>query len=189
MDIVRKYLVNRNTSAVLPDYDRQGRLWSQVIEGKKNFLVKVPPRKLLNECLEYYGDSMIGAVRGTRAILGNIRMAPIKIHADVELYWFPTLSPRKNSCIWLTPAHIIDFIYISENRTEVVLTEGNTVTIDMTIRRLIKKRQVTYTLKSQVEERKNRNGFYSIEQGDGIQLIKDPKGVNYIRRGKKIIKN
>ncbi|PLR78466.1 hypothetical protein CU633_05700 [Bacillus sp. V3-13] len=188
MEIVRKYLVNRSTSAILPEYDRQGRLCSQVIEGQKNFLVMVPPRKLLNECLEYYGDSMIGAVRGTRAILGNIRMAPIIIHADNELYWFPTLSPQKNSCIWLTPAHIIDFIYISENRTKVILTEGNSVTIDMTIGRLKRKRQITYTLKSQVEERKNRNVFYSIGPDEGLQLIKDPKGVNYVHSGKKIIK-
>lgn len=171
-------MINGKTVLVLTEYV-DGKPMSRVIEGRESFLVDMPPKSLINYSLLFYGSSLQGAIKGSKMILGNTSMTPLKINGRQGLYWFPSISPQNPDCVWLSLIHIVDSEAFNDNSTKVIMAYGHTIIIEMKKARFLAKYQRTHYLKSVIEDRaKGRISFY-LEPKKGLELRKGKGKLNY----------
>ncbi|MCM3744081.1 competence protein ComK [Sporosarcina luteola] len=130
MEMREEYVVNNETSIILPEFDENGRLLSVVMEKSQLFKVNIEPTKLIDHSLRRYGSSLRGANDGSRTLLGEISMAPIVLNLTQSLYWFPHMSPVREDCVWIAADHIQDYKAIDKKQTEIVFTNGTTIILD-----------------------------------------------------------
>ena len=91
------YEINRNTMALIPINDDQTR----IIERDNNFIVNENIMEIIKNSCENFGSSYIGRKEGTKRLTGITHKSPIIIEESNELIYFPTESPRLNSCSWI----------------------------------------------------------------------------------------
>lgn len=103
--ILPHYIINRNTSALLPAYhtDYQTTVWEN--NGQRFHVKKTPIQLIKAACLEGGAD-----FDGRRAAVthktGITSKAPIPIIPQEQVYAFPTHSPKLHECHWLFYHHI-----------------------------------------------------------------------------------
>jgi len=103
--LVSEYEINRFTMAVLPIED-QGKVFSKIMEVEGDIYVDLPPLKIIDDSCNYYGASMEGRKSGTKMVTGVTHKSPLAIDPMSDLYFFPTMSPKKNECTWISLNHV-----------------------------------------------------------------------------------
>ncbi|MGJ7922095.1 competence protein ComK [Neobacillus sp. LXY-4] len=180
MEILTNYVINTKTSVIIPMYEKNGYLYSCVIEGKLIFLVAMSPRKLINQSLLYFAKDLKGASSGAKSILGNISMLPISICSQLGIFWFPSNSPSNEDCIWIAQAHVVDYKQTDKHKTDVYLSSGHIVTINMNKKRFEKKFDRATKLRHVLTERIKSPEKMNTELGQsGFQIRKEPGKNNY----------
>ncbi len=91
------YQINENTLAIFP-FNKK----SKVYEENNSFIVDKSVHAIIEESCKYFGSSFSGRSQGTVSLIGITHKKPIIIEETKEIIFFPTSSPRLNSCCWIS---------------------------------------------------------------------------------------
>lgn len=102
---MKNYEINSQTLAIISC----GKEKSKVIEENREFIVYLPSTKIIDNSCKFFGSSYEGRLNGTKNILGVSHKAPIIIEETTKIIFFPTSSPRLESCSWIALNKISDY--------------------------------------------------------------------------------
>jgi len=117
--MVENYEVNASTLAVIAISENL----SRVIEKENDFLISKSTLEIIEESCLYFGSTFSGRCEGTKKLLGYSYKLPIIIEESKSLIFFPTASPRFNTCSWLS-LHNVDKFVPNENGARVLFKNG-----------------------------------------------------------------
>ena len=92
------YEINRNTLALIPIDEEQ----TKIIEKNRKFIINNNIMDIIKRSCEYFGSSYVGRKEGTRRLTGITHKSPIIIEETNNMIYFPTESPRLNTCSWIS---------------------------------------------------------------------------------------
>ncbi|MFS0864149.1 competence protein ComK [Fredinandcohnia sp. 179-A 10B2 NHS] len=72
-----------------------------------------------------------GRQEGTKEIMGITHKAPIIVEASNKIYLFPTTSPSKPQCAWLSHTYILDSTYEENEQTTVIFTNKQSIQLQI----------------------------------------------------------
>ncbi|GGB60757.1 competence protein ComK [Fictibacillus barbaricus] len=104
--LLRSYEINMSTMALLPFYNEYGDVHTEVLESEKNERVALSPIKIINESCLFFGSSYEGRREAVRRSMGYVSLSPIMINLELGIFFFPVESPKNETCIWLSQAHV-----------------------------------------------------------------------------------
>lgn len=170
--IKEKFVIRRDTMAILPEFTASGN-YSKVMEGTHNFCVDLSPYQLMNESLLHYCSDLKGAIRGTKTILGNIHIPPIRINGNPDMYWIPHKSPKQADCVWIALHHIADIVYYSKNHTSVILSNGCIIILEISLKQLQFRIDSAEQLQYKMKKKTERTRTFMLDPEYGMQFIRD----------------
>lgn len=174
-----EYVLNYETAVFIPDYDDNGKLTTIVITQNDVQKVNIAPTQLMDFNLKYLGSSLRGAMEGSRMILGPISMPPLVINETTGIYWFPSTSPKRDDCVWFALQHIKEYKEIGKKKTQVILTNGCVIEIDVSYYTFEKKVQRAYKLKGKIEERIKQLSMEVVKTTRFYHICREKLGRNY----------
>lgn len=126
----KNFVINGDTMAVLP-VKEENQLYSKILEISGERIVPIRPYHVVDQSCHYYGSSFKGRVEGSKKLLGMNKKVPIVVDPANSLYFFPTHSPIRHECAWLSHAHISRFLKAESNCTEVIFHNGQKMVMDI----------------------------------------------------------
>lgn len=120
------YEINRNTMALIPINDDQ----TKIIERNRIFIINENIMNIIKNSCEFFGSSYLGRKEGTKKLTGITHKSPIIIEESNNLIYFPTESPRLNSCSWIGFNNIKN--YINNNGKATIIFDNDKV-LDLNI--------------------------------------------------------
>ena len=89
----------------------------------KHLLSPFKPFEIIKKSCEYFGSSYQGRKDGTRRLTGITHKSPIIVDPHSSIYLFPTTSPVKSECIWVSHDHVLS--HTKKNSKEISVTFRN----------------------------------------------------------------
>lgn len=175
--IQKDYVIDNKMILMTGEYDSYGKLCTRVMAGKTSFLIDRTPAKLLDDALIYIGFDLRGAMKSAKMILGKRNKCPIIVNPYLGICLFPSHSPYKADCIWFNPEHIVR-TNAAGSKTEVVLSNGHSIIVDLRLSFFNNKIQTAIQLKRMSMERGHNPGsitFYLVPKS-GQLLSKEKTG-------------
>lgn len=124
--MLENYEINNSTIAILPITTNE----SKVIEVDEVFNVKKNATEIINHSCQYFGSSLNGRKEGTKALMGVSYKAPIIIEETTSIIFFPTSSPRFETCSWISLNHVKD--YLKNNGNALInFKNGQSIELDI----------------------------------------------------------
>ena len=120
------YEINRNTMALIPISDDQ----TKIIERDRIFIIEENIMEIIKNSCEYFGSSYLGRKEGTKKLTGITHKSPIIIEESNNMIYFPTESPRLNSCSWINCNKIKN--YFNNNGKATIVFDNNRI-LDLNI--------------------------------------------------------
>ena len=77
----------------------------------------------MEDSCQFFGSSLLGRQKGTTRLIGVSHKAPIIVEESKEIIFFPTLSPRKSSCSWISLKNIDS--YYNKNKSVLIKFKNN----------------------------------------------------------------
>ena len=88
-----------------------------LLEGNKEYDIKMSLQDYINYNCEYYGSSFEGRIKGSKNSLGMKYKLPIVIEESREIVFFPTKSYNSEKCTWIALNNISKYEGNSKNTT------------------------------------------------------------------------
>lgn len=149
---MNSYEINANTQAIIPINENK----SKIIEENRTLIVNETPMKIIERSCRYFGSSYQGRFLGTKNLIGVSHKAPIIIEETREIIFFPTNSPRQNSCVWISLKHLENYKKADQNSI-IKFYSGNLLTLDISYGMLDNQVLRATRLESVLRFRKNNN--------------------------------
>ena len=124
----RKYEINPLTMALIPIH-HEGKVYSRILELNDQFISPFSPFQLIKEACRFFGVPYSGRKEGTKQLTGATRKIPIAISPPNSIYFFPTTSPEKADCNWLSFEHIYDYVKYSKDITLVIFRDKQEIKV------------------------------------------------------------
>ena len=102
---MNSYEINEDTLAIIPKSKDK----SLVYEKDNTYIVSKSADKIMEDSCEYYGSSLKGRQQGSANILKFTHKLPIIVEETNKIIFFPTASPRLNSCSWINLNNILEY--------------------------------------------------------------------------------
>lgn len=115
------YEINRNTLALIPIDEEQ----TKIIEKNRKFIINNNIMDIIKRSCEYFGSSYVGRKEGTRRLTGITHKSPIIIEETNNMIYFPTESPRLNTCSWISFNNIKKII--NNNGKSIIIFDNDKV--------------------------------------------------------------
>ena len=115
---IEEYEVNPYTMFIKPVL-YGSKVYSQIFELEDEYLSPFKPLDIIKKSCEYYSSSFEGRKGGTKQLIGITHKAPIAIDPTNFIYFFPTTSPTRTECIWISHEHIMSIHRIESRQTMV----------------------------------------------------------------------
>ncbi len=175
------YTVNENTVAFIPKNDGFGNVHTDILEVNHLIESHLNPIELVDMNLRYYGSSLKGAHEGARYILGRVNMCPVIMNLKHHLVWFPTDSPKKNDCVWLSLNHIKYYQKNPNKSTQIIFTNNSTFMLGVNFNKFKTRISNAYELKCRLEYSTTQMFTLPKRKNDFIQfeIVKESKDMNY----------
>lgn len=126
--MLENYEINEETLAVLPVNDKI----SKIMEESTTYFVNKKPTEVLDDSCKFFGSSYQGRFDGTKALLGFNYKSPIIIEESNRIIFFPTSSPRLDSCVWISLNNVVKYSKDeSRQMTNIIFKNGITLKTDM----------------------------------------------------------
>lgn len=106
VSIIENYEINNNTVALYAMGEK-----TRVYEEDDSFIVNKNANQIMEESCKYFGSSLSGRKKGTENLIGVSYKAPIIVEESCNIIFFPTTSPRLNTCSWLRLSYINRYYY------------------------------------------------------------------------------
>lgn len=148
------YEINVNTYALLPIDDKK----TIAIEKDGNIVVLKNATQIIKESCENFGSSYDGRYNGTKKLLGVSYKSPIIIEETKKIIYFPTTSPRLNTCAWINLNSIKNYDYKNE-KVKVYFFNNKIIDLDISFQSF--DRQVLRASRLELILQKRINNFYN----------------------------
>lgn len=179
MNIRDNHLINEKTVLVTGEYSDRGELWSRVFEGDDTFLVRKTPIALIEETLLHVGSDFLGARRSSKYLLSPMRMHPISVNPQMGILMFPTKNIKSHSCVWFSLIHVKATARVGITLTEVFMSYGHTILIDMTERAFHTKHNNAIKLQETISRNLKCPLFFYVEPKKGYYISKKHSDNNF----------
>jgi competence protein ComK len=160
MKFIREYEVNRYTMAVLPER-KDEHFFSRVMEVDGEYIVAMKPIEIIERSCKFFGSSLQGRREGTKELMGITHKAPIVIDPSNVIYLFPTVSPNRPQCAWISHAYVLHHQSAGFEKTLVTFTNKQTVELPVSEgsfeNQLYRTAQLRTIISSRVEASRERN--------------------------------
>jgi len=120
------YEINSNTIALLPYINGN----NKIIELENEYINNDNIQNIINNSCKFFGSSYNGRLIGTKKILGVSYKAPIVIEESSDLIFFPTSSPRLETCAWISLKGIKDYCKTG-HMTQITLINNQKINLDI----------------------------------------------------------
>jgi competence protein ComK len=173
-----EYAIKKDTAAILPHYSENGFLHALICNSKGYHQAGLSPYDLMDLNLRYRGSSMRGAMDGAEVLVrGN--MNPIVLDKDLEMVFFPSTSPWRKECVWFALNFVISSIAIDKTNTQVNLSNGGAVNINISKRTFDIKLHRAYELLYKIRQRQMQFEGPEMRLLSTYHLLVKENGVNY----------
>lgn len=130
--VISDFEVNPYTMAIVGEkISKEMPVYTRVIEVEDEFLVKMKPSMVMDRSCKYFGSSLKGRQEGARELTGITYKVPIAVDPTNEIYMFPTISPYKDTCAWLSHTYILDYQSAGSEKTIVTFTNNKSIILDV----------------------------------------------------------
>jgi competence protein ComK len=160
--------------AILP-VEKDGKVYAKVLEIKGELYVDLTPLMILESSCNYYGSSFEGRKQGTKGVSGITHKPPIAIDPMSDLYFFPTTSPKRIECIWVSLHHVLDSKPTSIANTLVTFTNKDEMEFPISPSSFETQMYRTSYLRTKLLQRVNGHGSVS----EFREIVAAPPGVSY----------
>ena len=143
------YEISPFTFAIVP-VEYGSKTYSKIIEFDEEILVPFKPSSIVKSSCFYFGANYPGRCESTKALLGISHKVPISIEPGNRLFFFPTTSPAKESCIWLSYEHIVSRVKIDSNKTQINFRNKQSVEVPVSYNIIENQMLRTAMLKSKI---------------------------------------
>ncbi|HZG70199.1 MAG TPA: competence protein ComK [Chondromyces sp.] len=126
--LIGEYAINPYTMFIVPK-QYGSKIYSKVVELHESFISPFKPIDLVKKSCEYFGSSYDGRREGTKTLINVERKAPIIIDSYTSIYLFPTMSPTKPGCIWISHSHVVAHRRLNSQETLVTFQNGESYTL------------------------------------------------------------
>jgi competence protein ComK len=113
---VEEYEINSCTMFLQP-VDYGSKVYTQVFEVEDEFLSPFKPLDIVKKSCDYFGCDYESRKRGTRQLIGYSRKVPIAIEPTNHIFFFPTTSPSRPECIWISHDHVEKYRSVAPKQT------------------------------------------------------------------------
>ncbi|WP_246938688.1 competence protein ComK [Bacillus pinisoli] len=103
--ILTEYEISPYTMAILPEVTDKG-VHSIVKEMDREYMVTMKPIDIIDRSCHFFGSSLKGRREATKFIMGITHKAPIVIDPTNYIYFFPTSSPNRQQCSWISHSFV-----------------------------------------------------------------------------------
>ena len=146
---MKDYEVNADTLAIISKDDKK----SIVYEDDYSFEVDKSSYKIMEESCEYFGSSISGRQKGSKCLTGITHKVPIIIEETSNMIFFPTNSPRLQSCSWISLNNIKDYCK-NKKGCNIIFNNGQELELDISYGILNNQILRSSRLQSKLNERK-----------------------------------
>lgn len=173
LKIMLDFEVTPYTMAIVGEKARKdATVYSRVLEGEDEFLVTMKPTMVMDRSCKYFGSSLKGRQEGTKELTGITYKAPIAVDPTNEIYMFPTISPYKDTCAWISHSYILKYQSAGPEKTKITFTNQKSIILNVS--------------KGSFENQLNRTAQYRFILSNRITFHKDSKSPPDKRQKKSI---
>lgn len=126
--LIEEYEVSPFTMMIMP-ITYGSKTYSKIFELEDQLVSPFKPFEIVKKSCEYFGSSFEGRREGTRRLTHITHKAPIAIDPTNSIYLFPTTSPNRSQCIWLSHKHIVTYKRLDSGSTLVTFRNKQMHTI------------------------------------------------------------
>ena len=130
MKLIDEFEVSKYTMIILPEM-MDGNQYSRVIETDGEYVVKMKPIEVVERSCRYFGSSFKGRKEGTWELMRITHKAPIVVDPSNVIYLFPTTSPTREQCVWISHAHVLNHESTEHDKTIITLSNKETIHLAM----------------------------------------------------------
>jgi competence protein ComK len=116
--ILEEYEVNPHTLMLKP-IEYGAKTFTEIIEMEDIILSPFKPMDILKKSCEFFGSSYQGRKDGTKELTGISYKAPIMLNPQMSMFLFPTTSPVKSECMWISHSHVTSYAAAENGQTSV----------------------------------------------------------------------
>ncbi|MTT31932.1 hypothetical protein GMB86_07905 [Terrilactibacillus sp. BCM23-1] len=129
---LEQYIVNPSTMALLPTDGPYGYPWTLVLETNKQYRIQSHSLKIVDKSCHNFGSSYKSNKEHVNRVMGKIKMVPVCICKELDVYLFPLYSPKQiRKCIWLSLTQIDHYHNVDGGTTQVVFRNGYSLNVDI----------------------------------------------------------
>lgn len=176
MRMKHEYAIKQETMVILPEYNTEGYLHSRIYNRHGVSTTDLSPFDLIDYNLRFFGSSLRGSLDGARTILGNGSMNPVILHKELDILLFPCKSPFKEDCVWFSLRHVTGSVSAGKSQTQVSLSNGSTITINVSKHAFNKRIQKAYEFRFKMQARQKEFENHVSELESPYHLFKDADG-------------
>jgi len=103
---------------------------SKVYEENQEIIIRKNPWIIIKESCSYFGSSYFGRHAGTKKMIGVTHKSPIIIEETQGIIFFPTTSPRLDTCEWINYKKLSSY-FNKNGKTFLTLSNGKNLEIDV----------------------------------------------------------
>ncbi len=123
--MVENYEINSSTLALIALKNK-----TEVFEENDHFFVDKLANEIMEDSCAYFGSSLAGRQKGTEKLIGISYKAPVIVEESSEMIFFPTKSPRQESCSWIALSKINQYSRIGDKML-IEFKNGSRVVLSM----------------------------------------------------------
>lgn len=120
---MENYEINCNTLALIALKNK-----TEIFEENDHFFVNKTANEIMENSCTYFGSSLSGRQKGTERLIGVTYKAPVIVEESKEMIFFPTLSPRKEECSWISLQKINKYYRVG-NKLMIEFKNGSSVVL------------------------------------------------------------
>lgn len=132
LNYLTEFEVSCQTMAIIPVTIGDSK-YSRVLETDGEYIVAMKPIDIVEHSCRYFGSSLKGRREGTKELTGVTHKSPIIVEATSMIYLFPTASPTKPQCAWISHAHVLKRDSGGYGKTSVFFHNGKTISLPVSV--------------------------------------------------------
>ena len=172
---IEEYEVNPFTMFVKPIV-YGSKIYSEIFEVEDEFLSPFKPLDIIRNSCEYYGSDYEGRRNGTKLLVGYAHKIPIAIDPTNRIFFFPTTSPSRQECIWISHEHVKDYERVNPQETLILFNNNQSFKFPVSCSSIISQLERTAYLRTKLMQRieyNEKKSFYLLQRPRAMEASED----------------
>jgi competence protein ComK len=172
---IEEYEVNPFTMFVKP-ITYGSKIYSEIFEVEDEFLSPFKPLDIIRNSCEYYGSDYEGRRNGTKQLVGYAHKIPIAIDPTNRIFFFPTTSPSRQECIWISHEHVKDYERVNPQETVILFNNNQSYKFPVSCSSIISQLERTAYLRTKLMQRieyNEKKSFYLLQRPKAMEASED----------------